>query len=77
MQARRFDTDREPAPGLRCRLEAQGDGVDAVAEVRRGSVALAGEDMPEMGTARGAPDLGADHPEGSVLDLQDPVSGQG
>src|SRR5205807_2812001 len=53
------------------RFEAEADGVDAVALVGGGRVALAGEDVAEMGAAAGAADLGADHAEGAVLDQFD------
>ena len=44
-------------------LEGQRDRVDAPPLVVRRVVALAGEDMPEVRAARGAPRLGARHPE--------------
>ena len=65
-----------PSTGLLCRSAAQADRVDAVSLVGGRVVALAGEQVTEVGTAVRAADLGADHPRRAVLDVLDPVLGE-
>lgn len=50
---------REALPALAPRVQLQGDGVDAVALTRRPGPVV--EDVPEMGTALAADDLGSAH----------------
>src|SRR3954447_18999654 len=61
--------------GLR-RLQGQADRVDAVTLVGRRAVPLALEHVAEVGAAVGAAHLGANAPEGPVLDVLDPVLGE-
>src|SRR6202035_4561197 len=57
--ARRWDSGRVAGvPVARHGFEAERDRVDAPALVRRHWVAFTLEDVPQMGVAAGAPDLG-------------------
>ena len=62
--------------GLLIWQECQAHRVDAVAQVSWVVVALAGEDMPEVTSARRTPHLCANHSEASILDLNDCAAGQ-
>ena len=75
--SRREGTDERPLARRVLPGDApQADRVDAVALVGRGVVALALEEVPEVGAAGGAADLDPAHPQGPVLEVLDPVLGE-
>ena len=57
-------------------IQGQADGVNAVAKVSRCPVALTGEDMPEVATARSTPHLDSAHAMTDVLDFYYGIAGE-